>query len=104
PRQRAVVASGKVGRLGRLLRAPVRGAAGGVDGGLSAMRVAVTGAGGRRGRALVEALENAPFTGLSGPVAWRRSDFDLDEPNATQGLLDRDPAGECVEHAFGNDR
>ena len=29
------------------------------------MRVAVTGAGGRLGRALVEALENAPFTGLA---------------------------------------
>ena len=35
-----------------------------VDGGLSAVRVAVTGAGGRLGRALVEALEDAPFTGL----------------------------------------
>ena len=40
------------------------------------MRVAVTGARGRLGRALIEALENAPFTGRDGPdrlVAARTS-------------------------------
>lgn len=42
------------------------------------MRVAVTGADGRLGRALIEALEEAPFTGLLGPIAWPRGDVDLD--------------------------
>jgi dTDP-4-dehydrorhamnose reductase len=54
------------------------------------MRVAVTGAGGRLGRALVAALGDAPFTGPAGPIAWTRSDFDLDEPTSIHGLLDRD--------------
>ena len=62
------------------------------------MRVAVTGAGGRLGRALVEALEDAPFTGLAGPIAWTRPDFDLDAPEAIAGLLDRDRP-EVVVHA-----
>ena len=42
------------------------------------MRVAVTGARGRLGRALIEALENAPFTGPRGPIAWSRPELDLD--------------------------
>ncbi len=42
------------------------------------MRVAVTGARGRLGRALIEALEDAPFTGAFGPVGWSRPDLDLD--------------------------
>ena len=42
------------------------------------MRVAVTGANGRLGRALIEALEEAPFTGPMGPIAWTRADIDLD--------------------------
>jgi dTDP-4-dehydrorhamnose reductase len=54
------------------------------------MRVAVTGAGGRLGRALVAALGDAPFTGPAGPIAWTRSDFDLDEPTSIHVLLDRD--------------
>ena len=62
------------------------------------MRVAVTGAGGRLGRALVEALENAPFTGLAGPIAWTRVDFDLDAPERIHALLDRDRP-EAVVHA-----
>ena len=44
------------------------------------MRVAVTGAGGRLGRALIAALADAPFTGLAGPIAWTRPDYDLDDP------------------------
>ena len=44
------------------------------------MRVAITGAGGRLGRALVAALEEAPFTGPVGPLAWDLPDHDLDEP------------------------
>jgi dTDP-4-dehydrorhamnose reductase len=62
------------------------------------VRVAVTGAGGRLGRALVAALEEAPFTGPFGPIAWRRPEFDLDRPEAFAGLVDRDRP-EVVVHA-----
>lgn len=54
------------------------------------MRVAVTGAGGRLGRALTAALEEAPFTGPAGPMAWTRADFDLDAPAGIARLLERD--------------
>lgn len=54
------------------------------------MRVAVTGAGGRLGRAVVTALEEAPFTGPFGPIAWSRAIFDLDAPDGAGALLDRD--------------
>jgi dTDP-4-dehydrorhamnose reductase len=62
------------------------------------MRVAVSGATGRLGRALVEALEAAPFSGPLGPIAWSRPAFDLDSPDAFDGLLDRDRP-EVVVHA-----
>jgi dTDP-4-dehydrorhamnose reductase len=62
------------------------------------MRVAVTGARGRLGRALVTALEEAPFTGPFGPIAWDREAFDLDAPATFGGLLDRDRP-EIVVHA-----
>jgi dTDP-4-dehydrorhamnose reductase len=62
------------------------------------MRVAVTGAGGRLGRALVAALGDAPFTGLAGPIAWTRADFDLDAPASINGLLDRHRP-EVIVHA-----
>ncbi len=62
------------------------------------MRVAVTGAGGRLGRALVAALEDAPFTGPLGPIPWGRDAFDLDEPAGVGALLDRDRP-EVVVHA-----
>jgi dTDP-4-dehydrorhamnose reductase len=62
------------------------------------VRVAVTGAGGRLGRALVDALADAPFTGLSGPTAWMRERFDLDRPEAFAALLDRD-LPEAIVHA-----
>jgi dTDP-4-dehydrorhamnose reductase len=62
------------------------------------MRVAVTGAGGRLGRALVTALEEAPFTGPGGPIAWPRSAFDLDAPDGVVALLERDRV-ETVVHA-----
>jgi dTDP-4-dehydrorhamnose reductase len=54
------------------------------------VRVAVTGAGGRLGRAVVSALEEAPFTGPFGPIAWTRAIWDLDAPEAIAGLLERD--------------
>jgi dTDP-4-dehydrorhamnose reductase len=62
------------------------------------MRVAVTGANGRLGRALVAALADAPFTGPGGPIAWTRTDFDLDAPDHVGTILDRDRA-EVVVHA-----
>jgi dTDP-4-dehydrorhamnose reductase len=62
------------------------------------VRVAVTGAGGRLGRALVAALGEAPFTGLAGPIAWTRAEFDLDAPDGIGPLLDRDRP-ETVVHA-----
>jgi len=62
------------------------------------MRVAVTGAAGRLGNALVTALGDAPFTGPSGPIAWPRAEFDLDAPSSIGRLLDRDRP-EVVVHA-----
>jgi dTDP-4-dehydrorhamnose reductase len=51
------------------------------------MRVAVTGAGGRLGRAVVAALDEAPFTGPGGAIAWTRGDFDLDRPDPVADLI-----------------
>jgi dTDP-4-dehydrorhamnose reductase len=62
------------------------------------VRVAVSGATGRLGRAVVAALADAPFTGLGGPIAWRRPDFDLDYPDAFAALVTRDRP-EVVVHA-----
>jgi dTDP-4-dehydrorhamnose reductase len=62
------------------------------------MRVAVTGAAGRLGRALVDALADAPFTGPAGPIAWDRAAFDLDAPDGIGNRLDRDRP-EVVVHA-----
>jgi dTDP-4-dehydrorhamnose reductase len=62
------------------------------------MRVAVTGAGGRLGSALVTALADAPFTGPAGPIAWEREAFDLDAPDGIGARLDRDRP-EVVVHA-----
>src|SRR5689334_2355934 len=62
------------------------------------MRVAVTGAGGRLGRALVAALEDSPYTGPFGPIAWTRPLFDLDRPEGFPAVLDRDRP-EVVVHA-----
>ena len=62
------------------------------------MRVAVTGASGRLGRALVTALEEAPFTGPFGPIAWTRPAFDVDRPARYPALLDRDRP-EVIVHA-----
>lgn len=62
------------------------------------MRVAVTGSTGRLGRALVAALEEAPFTGPRGPLAWTRNEFDLDVPAGIDAALDRDRP-EVVVHA-----
>jgi dTDP-4-dehydrorhamnose reductase len=42
------------------------------------VRVAVVGVNGRLGRALAEALENAPFTGTRGPIGWDQPELNLD--------------------------
>jgi dTDP-4-dehydrorhamnose reductase len=62
------------------------------------MRVAVTGAHGRLGTALIEALEEAPFSGPGGPIGWSRPEFDLDAPDGAIALLRRDRP-EIVIHA-----
>jgi dTDP-4-dehydrorhamnose reductase len=62
------------------------------------MRVAVSGATGRLGRALATALADAPFTGPAGPIGWDRASFDLDAPGSVDALLERDRP-EVVVHA-----
>lgn len=62
------------------------------------MRVAVTGANGRLGRALVSVLADAPYTGLAGPIPWTRAEWDLDEPGTITDRLRRD-GPEVVVHA-----
>jgi dTDP-4-dehydrorhamnose reductase len=56
------------------------------------VRVAVTGAQGRLGRALIAALEEAPFTGPKGPIAWSRPELDLDtlSVDTLTALIERD--------------
>ena len=67
------------------------------------MRVAVTGAGGRLGRAVVSALAEAPFTGLAGPTSWRRPDYDLDDLTAPARLIARDRPEAVVHTAAWTD-
>jgi dTDP-4-dehydrorhamnose reductase len=67
------------------------------------VRVAVTGASGRLGRALVTALGDAPFTGPAGPIAWTRADFDLDAPDGIDVALDRDRPEVVVHTAAWTD-
>jgi dTDP-4-dehydrorhamnose reductase len=67
------------------------------------MRVAITGANGRLGRALVGALGDAPFTGPAGPVGWTRADFDLDAPETIDALLGRDRPEVVVNAAAWTD-
>lgn len=61
------------------------------------MRVAVTGARGRLGRALGSAIESAPFAPF-GPIAWSRPEFDLDDPGGFARLVERDRP-DIVVHA-----
>jgi dTDP-4-dehydrorhamnose reductase len=69
------------------------------------MRVAVTGANGRLGRALIAALEDAPFTGPMGPIAWTRAEVDLDlvDEAAIVRLLQRDRPEVVVHTAAWTD-
>ena len=61
------------------------------------MRIAVTGAGGRLGGALMAALEESPYTGPFGPIGWGRADLDLDHPGAVGRTID-DARAELVVH------
>jgi dTDP-4-dehydrorhamnose reductase len=56
------------------------------------VRVAVVGVVGRLGSALVQALEDAPFTGLRPPIGWDLPAFNLDTVSAESfgALLDRE--------------
>ena len=69
------------------------------------MRVAVTGAAGRLGRAMIEALEAAPFTGPMGPIAWSRPVFDLDTVTeaSVAALIERDRPEVVVHTAAWTD-
>ena len=67
------------------------------------MRVAVTGAGGRLGRALIAALEDAPFTGPGGPIGWSRPAYDLDAPAGVVSLLRHDRPDVVVHTAAWTD-
>jgi dTDP-4-dehydrorhamnose reductase len=69
------------------------------------VRVAVTGANGRLGRAMIEALEEAPFTGPKGPIAWRRTELDLDTitEDGVAALLDRDDPEVVIHTAAWTD-
>jgi dTDP-4-dehydrorhamnose reductase len=67
------------------------------------VRVAVTGANGRLGRALVQALAEAPFTGLTGPIPWGRKDFDLDDPGRVDAAILRDRPEVVIHSAAWTD-
>jgi len=67
------------------------------------MRVAITGAGGRLGRALLGALAEAPFAGPFGPLAWDLPDHDLDEPASSDRLVRRDRPDVVVHTAAWTD-
>jgi len=67
------------------------------------MRVAVTGARGRLGQALVAALSEAPLSGPGGPIAWSRPELDLDAPAGAIRLLRRDRPDVVVHAAAWTD-
>jgi dTDP-4-dehydrorhamnose reductase len=67
------------------------------------MRVAVTGAGGRLGRALLAALAGPRFAASGGPLAWSRPDYDLDDPSAAARLVERDRPRVVVHAAAWTD-
>ena len=67
------------------------------------MRVAVSGANGRLGRALIASLGDAPFTGPAGPTAWTRAELDLDAPAGVAMALERDRPEVVVHTAAWTD-
>ncbi len=67
------------------------------------VRVAITGAGGRLGRALTAALADAPFTGPRGPLTWSRPFYDLDDPAAAARCVERDTPDVVIHAAAWTD-
>ena len=69
------------------------------------MRVAVVGVVGRLGRALVGALEEAPFTGMRPPIGWDQPELELDTVTAASFgvLLDRERPEVVVHTAAWTD-
>jgi len=67
------------------------------------VRIAVTGAGGRLGRALVATLEDAPFARPSGPFGWDLPEHDLDTPGSVARLIGRDRPEVIVHTAAWTD-
>lgn len=67
------------------------------------MRVVVTGAAGRLGRAVLAALDDAPFTGPAGAIPWTRAEWDLDEPDAVADLIERSRPDAVVHCAAWTD-
>ena len=69
------------------------------------MRVAVIGVVGRLGRALVQALEDAPFTGPRGPIGWDQPEVELDALTADSigVLLDRERPEAVIHTAAWTD-
>ena len=67
------------------------------------IRVAVTGAGGRLGRALVAALERRGGSTPLVAIAWDRSAFDLDRPELVGARLDGDRPDAVVHAAAWTD-
>ncbi len=69
------------------------------------MRVAVVGVVGRLGRALVAALEEAPFAGMRPPIGWDQPELELDTVTAASfgALLDREHPEVVVHTAAWTD-
>ncbi|HET7677759.1 MAG TPA: dTDP-4-dehydrorhamnose reductase [Candidatus Limnocylindrales bacterium] len=88
-------------RLARLLPPPVRRATGRLGRGLSTTtrRVAVTGAGGRLGRALMARLRESGREA----AGWGRPDYDLDDPTAAARLVARDRPAVVIHAAAWTD-
>jgi dTDP-4-dehydrorhamnose reductase len=67
------------------------------------MRVAVSGAGGRLGRALLDALTDARGPNPIVPIAWDVPDHDLDDPESPHRLVHRDRPDVVVHTAAWTD-
>lgn len=67
------------------------------------MRIAVTGCGGRLGRALLAALAEAPFAGPSGTLGWDLPEHDLDTPGTDARLIERDRPDVVIHAAAWTD-
>jgi len=67
------------------------------------VRIAVTGCGGRLGRALLAALVEAPFAGPSGTLGWDLPEHDLDTRGTDARLIERDRPDVVIHTAAWTD-